>query len=222
MENPFLVPPGVEGPQSRSWGFGFTWGFQGPALSSLPVENLPIEDADAFDLGVLAGQQVAIEGVPFDNSCVDLHVEHPAVLSWSNPNEVTEVFGVFVGAGKTAFELVKLSAGAAFSGALLLLELAVGLETFSDDPQIELTKRAAALSEALVDLGFTEPIECFLGAGVDLTAQGCELKMTPIFRHLDDARFAANDLGRPSWIIISWRNNQSGGAKMVASSTDGS
>ncbi len=221
MENPFLVPPGVEGAQSRSWGFGFTWGFQGPALSNLTTEALPIEDAAAFDLGVLAGQQAAIEGVPFGNPCIGLNVEHPALLAWDNPSEVVEQFGVIVGVAKTAAELAKHSVGAAFSAALLLVELAVGLETFSDDPEVELSRRAAALSQGLLELGFAEPMECFLGGGIDIAAQGCELRMTSLFRHLDDARSAAKDLGRAGWIVVSWRNNRSGGAKLVASSTDG-
>jgi hypothetical protein len=227
MENPFLIPPRVEGPQSRSWGVGFTWGFQGPAFSSLTTDNLAIEDADAFDLGVLAGQQAAIEGVPLDNPCVDLSVEHPALLAWENPNEVGEVFGVFIevvfiGTEIAKHTLMKAAAGAIFSGPLLLLELAIGLETFSEDPEVELSRRAALLGGALADLGFSEPMECFLGAGIDLSATGCELKMTPLFRHLDDARSAARGMGRPAWIVVSWRNNQSGGAKLVASSRDGS
>jgi hypothetical protein len=35
MENPYLTPPQVESPQSRSWGLGFAHGFQGPNQSSM-------------------------------------------------------------------------------------------------------------------------------------------------------------------------------------------
>lgn len=222
MENPFLTPPQVESPASRSWGQGFTWGFQGPAFSSLPREDLPIEDISAFDLGVLAGQQVAIDGLPIENPCVDLNVEHPALLSWANPSEVTEALSVILGGAKTVFELFsKHILGALFSGPLFVLELAVGLETFSDDPLVELTKRADALARELFDLGFGEPMQCFLGGGIDLSQTGCELLLTPVFRRLEDARAAAKGLGRNGWIVVSWRNDQSGGVRMVASSVAG-
>ena len=60
IQNPFLIPPQVESPQSRSWGRGFAFGFQGPPASVEPGSNFPVEDLDAFDQGVLAGQTAAI------------------------------------------------------------------------------------------------------------------------------------------------------------------
>jgi hypothetical protein len=218
MENPFLIPPQVESAASRSWGQGFTWGFQGPAFSILPREDLPIEDLKAFDLGVLAGQQAAIDGLAVESSCVDLNVEHPALLAWANPSEVTESLSVMLGGAKAGIEIGKHFLGAGFSVVLFLLELAIGLETFSDDPKVELSKRAEILAQALVDLGFDAPMTCFLGGGIDLSQTGCELLLTPIFRRLEDARAAAQGLGRTGWIVVSWRNDQSGGVRMVASS----
>ena len=38
VENPYLQPPQIEGPQSRSWAQGFTFGFCGPEyLTTLVV-----------------------------------------------------------------------------------------------------------------------------------------------------------------------------------------
>jgi hypothetical protein len=79
MENPFLTPPQVESPQSRSWGMGFAYGFEGPAQSSPAPTDIGPEDADAFDLGVLAGQDSAINGLALASSCIDLNVLGPGL-----------------------------------------------------------------------------------------------------------------------------------------------
>jgi hypothetical protein len=63
IQNPFLTPPQVESPQSRSWGIGFAFGFQGPEQSSMTPANIQPEDVDAFNQGVLAGQGTAINGL---------------------------------------------------------------------------------------------------------------------------------------------------------------
>src|SRR5258708_8193772 len=77
IENPFLRPPQVEGPLSDAWAKGFVFGFQGPPAS---VPHPAIEDpeaSNAFDQGVLAGQDAAINGFPVQADCVDLREEPP-------------------------------------------------------------------------------------------------------------------------------------------------
>jgi hypothetical protein len=114
IENPFLVPPQVESPQSRSWAKGFVWGFEGPANSSLPQEDLTIEDSDAFDQGVLAGQNSAINGLELDHPCIDLNVEPPAL---SHPFEVKnfpEAADVGLEAIATAVEVAEVGLAAFF------------------------------------------------------------------------------------------------------------
>jgi hypothetical protein len=37
-------------------------------------------------------------------------------------------------------------------------------------------------------------MELFLGGGIDMSIAGCELKLTPVFRSLDNARSAAEAL----------------------------
>jgi hypothetical protein len=60
VRNPCLTLPQVESPQSRSWAMGVSYGFQGPAQSSMTPAEIQPEDAGAFDEGVLAGQDAAI------------------------------------------------------------------------------------------------------------------------------------------------------------------
>src|SRR5690242_4368657 len=136
MENPFLTPPQVESPQSRSWGFGFAFGFQGPQLSSMTPADIQPEDADAFDQGVLAGQDAAIQGVPVSNPCVDLHQHGPTL-----PHLALEIpeGGMFIG------DLLEGVAGGIAGGVLFLLNLSIALETFSDDPDERLNHAASAV-----------------------------------------------------------------------------
>src|SRR5262245_32396419 len=77
LQNPFLIPPQVEGPQSRSWALGFAFGFQGPEQSTMTPADIDPEDADAFDQGVLAGQDAAINGLSLPEPCIDLNSEGP-------------------------------------------------------------------------------------------------------------------------------------------------
>jgi hypothetical protein len=212
MENPFLTPPQVESPQSRSWGLGFLYGFQGPAQSSIPQSDVDAEDADAFDMGVLAGQDAAINGLPLDSPCVDLHVEGPT-LSLEFASGVGE--GVLAG---VEFVTKKI-AGGVLSAALAVIELSMALETFSDDPNAAITEVATNLQEQLASVGFSVPMELFIGGGVDTSATGCELLLTPVFRDQTAAETAARGLGRSQWLVVSWRTNQSGAATIVATSS---
>ncbi|MDB5941838.1 MAG: hypothetical protein JWQ13_1404 [Ramlibacter sp.] len=74
MEDPCLTPPQVESPQSRSWGMGFIFGFQGPPHSSMPPGDVVTEDLDAFEEGVRAGQNAAINGLELRETCLDMNV----------------------------------------------------------------------------------------------------------------------------------------------------
>ncbi len=102
-------------------------------------------------------------------------------------------------------------------GVLLVVNLSIALETFSDDPDAALSIEAEALQQRLQGLGITSSMELFIGGGVDPEAFGCELNMTPIFRSQDAAVSAARALGRPKWLVVSWRTDQSAGVKLLAS-----
>lgn len=218
IENPFLTPPQVESPQSRSWAKGFVWGFEGPANSSLPRDDLGIEDNDAFDQGMLAGQNAAINGLELDHPCIDLNVEPPALLHPLEARNFPEAADVGMEGLAVLYEVFEKGfVAASGSGILLALALSIGLETFSDDPGEVISENATRIQEQLSEMGFTASFRLFAGGAVDLSQAGCELKMTPVFRQLEDAKAAAIAMGRPHWVVASWRSDQSGGVEVVAS-----
>jgi hypothetical protein len=217
-ENPFLTPPQVESPQSRSWAQGFLWGFEGPANSSLPQDDLSIEDNDAFDQGTLAGQSSAINGLEIDHPCIDLNVEPPALLHPLEVKNFPEAADVGLEAVATGVEIVEVGLAAFFgSGILLAVGLSIGLETFSDDPGATISENATRIQGQLSQMGFTASFRLFVGGAIDLGQTGCELKMTSIFRQLENAKAAAMAMGRPHFVVASWRSDQSGGVDVVAS-----
>jgi hypothetical protein len=209
LENPFLALPQVESPKSRSWGSGFAFGFQGPAQSTMTPAEFKPEDDSAFNLGVLAGQDAAINGLSFENACVDLNSEGPSVPHLTPDGLELLVFlrGI----------MHKLS-GSIAEGVLLVVTLSIELETFSDDPDTALEQQAAALQNLLQGMGIDGPMELFLGGGVDLSTLGCELLLTPIFRTQEAATVSAKALGRSRWFVASWRTDQSGGVNIAATS----
>lgn len=216
IENPFLRPPQVESPQSRSWGFGFAFGFQGPAFSSMTPADIQPEDPDAFQQGVLAGQDAAANGLRLDSTCVDLNAE-----GGIGPHLVLEIPE---GASWIA-ELVHAFTNAAWAGAvggtvLLAINLSIALETFTDEPDQRLAQAASALQDQLQRMGFDQSMELFIGGGVDTTVTGCEMQLTAIHRDQDSAVAEATGMGRPHWVVVSWRTDQSGGATVVANSPD--
>lgn len=212
MENPFLTPPQVESPQSRSWGLGFAFGFQGPAHSSMAPADVQPEDPDAFEQGVLAGQNAAVSGVPLAQPCINLNAEGGVGphLALELPEAVMWLADVF-GTGATL-------AGGIGGSVLFFINLSIALETFTDNPDERLTQAANALQAKLQNMGFDQSMELFIGGGVDTTATGCELMLSSIFREGDAAVTAAKALGRPHWLVASWRTDQSGGATIVSSS----
>lgn len=208
-ENPFLSPPQVESPQSRSWGFGFAFGFQGPEQSAMTPADIQPEDSDTFAQGVLAGQDAAINGLSLEQPCIDLNAEGgvgPHLLL-ETPEGVMWVADCIEGV-----------AGGVVGGALFFVNLSIALETFADDPETKLTNAAAALQAQMPKMGFHGSLELFIGGGVDTSVAGCELKLTAIFRNKDAAVAAAKALSRPHWLVVCWRTDQSGGAKVVDNS----
>jgi hypothetical protein len=209
LQNPFLTPPQVESAQSRSWAMGFAFGFQGPEQSTMTPADIQPEDGDAFNQGVLAGQNAAINGLSLPQPCIDLHAEGglgphllmdvPEGLMWIK--DLGE--GLAAGIGGSVIFFVNLS---------------IALETFTDDPDERLTQAASTLQAKLQDMGFNQSMELFIGGGVDTSVAGCELMLTAIFRNKDAAVTAAKGLGRPHWLVVSWRTDQSGGASVVANS----
>ena len=67
-------------------------------------------------------------------------------------------------------------------------------------------------------MGFDQSMQMFIGGAVDTSITGCEMQLTPIFASQDAAQTAAQGVGRPHWLVVSWRTDQSGGANVVANS----
>jgi hypothetical protein len=118
-----------------------------------------------------------------------------------------------------ALDLFKAAwAGAILGSVVFLVTLSIALETHFDDPNETLARTATALQEQLQNLGFDSAMELFIGGGADTGNTGCELLLTSIFRDQDSAIAAARGLGRSQWLVMSWRTDQSGGARIVTSS----
>jgi hypothetical protein len=214
LQNPFLTPPQVESPQSRSRAIGFAFGFQGPNQSTMTSADIQPEDADAFDQGVLAGQDAAINGLSLPQPCIDLNSEGPDFDVFAFDG-VAEVLFFIKGLGIKGISHV---AGGIAEGVLAVVNLSISLETFSDDPETALQEQATALQQLLQRLGIQNSMELFTGAAVDLEEHGCELLLTSVFRFQDSATKAAQALGRSQWFVMSWRTDQSGGGDIVSSS----
>jgi len=214
IENPFLTPPQVEGPESRSWAAGFLFGFQGPSFSTSAPEDLSVEDLPAFESGSLAGQQAAIDGWPTTTDCIDLNLEPPSL-----PHFAADFFSE---GGFTVGGIVLVGVhvtGLFFEGIIALVNLSIAAETFSDDPAARLAQAAQGLQSNLSDVGISASMELFVGGGVDLDSPQCGLKITPIFRTQEAAASAARALGRNEWLVVSWRTDQSGGMSVVQASS---
>jgi hypothetical protein len=214
LQNPFLAPPQIESPQSRSWAMGFAFGFQGPEQSTMTPAAIQPEDADAFDQGVLAGEDAAINGLTLNQTCIDLNSEGPDFPGFALDGSF-EVVAFLKG---LTLKGINHLAGGIAEGVLAVVVLSIALETFSDDPEAALKQQADALQQLLQNMGIDRSMVFFVGAGVDLNQHGCELQLTQVFRSQDAAATAAVALGRNQWFVASWRTDQSGGATIVDSS----
>jgi len=185
---------------------GFAFGFQGPAMSTMTPTDINPEDADAFDKGVLAGQDAAIEGLVLAEPCVVLNSEGPTL-----PHMAIE--GAEAASALVAFAAKHLIMGLT-EGLVMLFTLSITLQTTFDDPDVAVAQQASSLATLLQQMGITDPMQLFLGGAVDVQQTNCEVQLTPIFRTLQAAIDAARAVGRPQWLVISWRTDQSGGMKL--------
>jgi hypothetical protein len=223
LANPYLQPPQIESPKSRSWGRGFAYGFQGP-LASLPTPA-DVEDEGAFQEGVEVGQQAASDGLDvLSDACVALNPEGGEIAEGTSAGiEVLEGSGLLpkiaklLGTDPTLVgRLVEHGlTGRIFSGVMFLLDLAIALPTRFDDPETGLMEGANKLRDILSGMGINDPMELFVGGGVDFDARECELKLTPVFRSSEAALAAARALGRSKVLVVGWRTNQSGAMEVV-------
>jgi hypothetical protein len=175
---------------------GFAWGFVGPAFSSDPPLVIAPDQLDAFNEGVLAGQQAAIDGLSIDSSCVSLA---PFV------SDAAEAFMHDFHHFEKISTLIALRKHFAH-GAVEFFVLAFTLLIPGPPPLSatgEFADKAAALRDRLVELGLDQG-SLFLGAGIDESDKGCELLFSNLYTDIDSARSEVQDQGRPHWVLARW------------------
>jgi hypothetical protein len=192
IENPHLCED-TEG----GWAMGFAWGFVWPAFSSDPPLVIAPDQFDAFNEGVLVGQQTAIDGLPLDKSCVSL-----APFVSGAAEAFMEDLHIFEGLSTVAALLKKHFANAAVEFYVLAFTLIIpGPPPLSATG--EFANKAASVRDQLASLGLDQG-SLFLGAGIDESEEGCELFFSNLYVDIDSARSDVQSMDRPHWVIARW------------------
>jgi hypothetical protein len=97
-----------------------------------------------------------------------------------------------------------------------LIELACTLPVHTLPPEEVLPSLGQPTIDALASYGL-ESMELFCGAGLDPAAADCEIRLSPLFTSLDQAREAAIAMNRSQWVVASWRTDQSNSFEIVDS-----
>jgi hypothetical protein len=181
----------------------------GPPPGIAPKIPAAPEVIDAFNQGQLAGQQFAINGLPLPPECVD-----------ASENDLAAAEGLF-GLMHTYDAIALAKAGALgaslVAGVIAFIDLSIAVQTFHKDPEEVLPGLGEQFVSLLSDLGVGS-MEIYCSVGVDNSVQGCQIKLSSLFRSLDQARDAAVAMARPQWLIARWRTDQSGSLTIVESS----
>lgn len=207
IENPFLPAPTA----AAAWAEGFTKGYL--ALSSPePGENVGVDDIEAFNQGVAAGNQSAVVGIDFGDSCLAAAEEHGPLHPAGIAIDTAHIaFGVW-----EIFHLAKIAAGVA--GIVYgVVCLAATLPHHTRPPEQVLPDLGEPLISALQNMGL-DSMALFCGAGLDPLAHDCEIKLTPLFTSVEQARDAVLAMGRNPWLVVSWRTDQSNSFDVADSS----
>jgi len=204
IDNPFPLASA----SAPVWCNGFVLGLTGPDHSIDAPENVPQEDVDAFNAGVLAGQQAAVDGLSLSGPCV------PAAEEASEAGHA--ITGVEI--LHAAWDMRKLATLAhGIAGlAVAFVELACTLPKHTLPVEQVLPNLGQTVTDTMSAFGVGS-LELFCGAGLDATQEDCEIRLTPFFTALEPARNAITAMGRPSWAIVSWRTDQSGSFRVVES-----
>lgn len=186
------------------WAMGCSWGYVGPGHSVDPPLVIAPELMDAFNEGVLAGQQAAIEGLDTGISCVSLQQEvSSGAESFMTGVHVIEGLGL----AKAAF-IAKSLAHFTVEGLVATFLLLIPGPPLLD-PVGEFSRIASEVQAQLQALNLISGA-LFLGAGIDESSEGCELLFVPLFKDLAQARAAVAELGRPQSVIVEWTAVMSG------------
>jgi hypothetical protein len=205
ITNPFMAPPFAES-QAIAWAKGFAFGFQGPPESVPRPSDIDPNDGDAFDAGVLVvskRQSQAFRSLP---NAWTSESRRQACLHSPLLDSMALTFLKEVG---------KKAGGAVVSAILAFIDFTMAKTQHFHDPTESVAQPAEQLAEMLSNMGITDSMALFLGGGIDENVAGCELKLTPVFRNLEDAHAAAQAMGRPNFIVMSWRTDASRSLTLV-------
>jgi hypothetical protein len=206
-----LVDPFLGTPQEGGWPMGFAFGFMGPNVTDPPPSVIAPELIDAFNQGRLAGQQAAVDGVALSSECMDASQDVPA-----GAEDVVIGSHLLEGLGIAADFLASHIGHGVAGIAVLLFEL-----TIPGPPPTAPEDVLPALGQKFVEnlnaMGIDSG-DLFVAVGVDMQVTGCELKFSPLFKTIDQARNAADAMGRPHHVIAHWQLNASGSFEIVEAS----
>jgi hypothetical protein len=206
IDNPFLPAPTA----ASAWAEGFAKGYIA-MTSPEPGENIGADDIDAFNQGVTAGEESARVGISLGDSCIPASEEHGPM----------HVPGMLINAGEIAHGVwearqLETLAGGIAGIVVALIELACTLPVHTLPPEQVLPDLGESTVATLISYGI-ESMELFCGAGLDPTANDCEICLSPLFTSLDQAREAAIAMNRFQWVVASWRTDQSNSFQIVDS-----
>jgi hypothetical protein len=212
IENPFDRDP-FEPSQAFAWGQGFLFGLTGPLESVDQAPDSITDDVrDAFNEGVLSGQDAAIHGLDIFPACIDTeeheHVPPEAELAIDVAGFVVEVVKDAATPASAAFSMVFMT----------LVNIALAAHHFT--PASEVIDGLSQDFFGTIEALGRQDCDFFLGGAVDFDAKGCQLQLTPLFRTQSDARDAAVALGRPTFFVSQWRANQCGAMTVVDGTTE--
>ena len=211
ITNPFDQAPFAPS-QAVAWGQGFLFGLTGPFESTEQApDSIAEEVREAFDEGVLVGQQAAIDGLDIFPICVDTEEGEHIPLAAS----------LALDAAGFAADLAKkvATASAAFSFTFMTaLDIALAAHHFTPPERVidGITQQFFGTIESFGrdDCAF------FIGGGVDLDTAGCQLQLTPLFRTQQQAHDSAVAFGRALFFVGEWHANQCGLMTLIEGTTE--
>jgi hypothetical protein len=177
----------------------------------VPEIEVPEEQMSAYEQGIRDGENYGANGYPIEPTCYDLEEGHNWMSTAGHTAErLIEVYGII-----HTLRLGKLLA-AGFEGGILVLMLAITVPTHFNLPTQVLD---ASDAQSLVDLlsGVEDPLsfEVYFGGGVDYNVEGCQLKISRLYKSADWARQDVQAMGRPAYLLLALRSDMSGGPRVV-------
>lgn len=211
ITNPFDQEPFAPS-QALAWGQGFLFGMTGPLYSREQAPDSIGDDVrEAFEQGVLAGQQAAIDGLNIFPQCIDTeeqeHVPLAAELGLEGAGFIADLV-----------EGAKLASAAFSTIFMAALDIALAAHHFTPPEEViyGITQQFFGTIE---NLG-RDDCAFYLGGAVDLNVAGCQLQLTRLFRTQEQAHDAAVGLGRTLWFVAEWHANQCGSMTLIDGTTE--